>query len=174
MSQLFADITVLSMEQATVLPYLTYRLAAEGMKVIRVEHPERPDPNRFVGTDVLGEEAMNSYFLPNNVGKKAITLNLGSDEGKAVLKDLIVTLAVDVFACNQLPRNYEKLGIGYEQLRAIKDDIIWVGMTGFGPDSNEAAYDPILQARAGIMDLTGEHDGTPQVWGPASRAMGRS
>ncbi|HUS70867.1 MAG TPA: CaiB/BaiF CoA-transferase family protein [Anaerolineae bacterium] len=174
MSQLFADVTVLSMEQATVLPYLTYRLAAEGMKVIRVEHPERPDPNRYVGANVLGEEGMNSYFLPNNVGKKAITLNLGSDEGKAVLGDLIVELDVDIFACNQLPRNYDKLGIGYEQLRAIKDDIIWVGMTGFGPDSNEAAYDPILQARAGIMDLTGEHDGAPQVFGLPMADLGAS
>jgi crotonobetainyl-CoA:carnitine CoA-transferase CaiB-like acyl-CoA transferase len=174
MSQLFADVTVLSMEQATVLPYLTYRLAAEGMKVIRVEHPERPDPNRYVGANVLGEEGMNSYFLPNNVGKKAITLNLGSDEGKAVLRDLIVELDVDIFACNQLPRNYDKLGIGYEQLRAIKDGIIWVGMTGFGPDSNEAAYDPILQARAGIMDLTGEHDGAPQVFGLPMADLGAS
>ena len=174
MSQLFADVSVLSMEQATVLPYLTYRLAAEGMKVIRVEHPERPDPNRYVGANVLGEEAMNSYFLPNNVGKQAITLNLGSDEGKAVLRDLITVLDVDIFACNQLPRNYDKLGIGYEQLRAIKDDIIWLGMTGFGPDSNEAAYDPILQARAGIMDLTGEHDGAPQVFGLPMADLGAS
>jgi formyl-CoA transferase len=162
------------MEQATVLPYLTYRLAAEGMKVIRVEHPERPDPNRFVGANVLGEEAMNSYFLPNNVGKKAVTLNLGSDEGKAVLRDLLLKLDVDIFACNQLPRNYEKLAIGYEQLRAIKEDIIWVGMTGFGPDSNEAAYDPILQARAGIMDLTGERDGAPQVFGLPMADLGAS
>jgi crotonobetainyl-CoA:carnitine CoA-transferase CaiB-like acyl-CoA transferase len=174
MRQLFADITVLSMEQATVLPYLTYRLAAEGMKVIRAEHPEHPDPNRYVGANVLGEEGMNSYFLPNNVGKKAITLNLGSDEGKAVLRDLILVLDVDVFACNQLPRNYDKLGIGYEQLRAIKDDMIWVGMTGFGPDSNEAAYDPILQARAGIMDLTGERDGAPQVFGLPMADLGAS
>lgn len=174
MNDLFTDITVLSMEQATVLPYLTYRLAAEGMRVIRVEHPERPDPNRFVGSNVLGEEAMDSYFLPNNVGKKAITLNLGSDEGKAVLRDLILVLNVDIFACNQLPRNYDKLGIGYEQLRAIRDDIIWVGMTGFGPDSNEAAYDPILQARAGIMDLTGERDGAPQVFGLPMADLGAS
>jgi crotonobetainyl-CoA:carnitine CoA-transferase CaiB-like acyl-CoA transferase len=174
MNDLFADITVLSMEQATVLPYLTYRLAAEGMEVIRVEHPERPDPNRYVGANVLGEEGMNSYFLPNNVGKKAITLNLGSDAGKAVLRDLIVELDVDIFSCNQLPRNYEKLGIGYEQLRTLKDDIIWVGMTGFGPASNEAAYDPILQARAGIMDLTGERDGAPQVFGLPMADLGAS
>jgi len=174
MSQLFSDMTVLSMEQATVLPYLTYRLAAEGMKVIRVEHPERPDPNRFVGSNVLGEKGMDSYFLPNNVGKKAISLNLAGDEGKAIVRDLILELDVDIFACNQLPRNYEKLGISYEQLKAIKDDIIWVGMTGFGPDSNEAAYDPILQARAGIMDLTGERDGPPQVFGLPMADLGAS
>jgi crotonobetainyl-CoA:carnitine CoA-transferase CaiB-like acyl-CoA transferase len=174
MSQLFSDITLLSMEQATVLPYLTYRLAAEGMRVIRVEHPERPDPNRFVGSNVLGEKGMDSYFLPNNVGKEAITLNLAGDEGKAVLRDLILRLDVDIFACNQLPRNYEKLGISYEQLKAVRDNIIWVGMTGFGPDSNEAAYDPILQARAGIMDLTGERDGPPQVFGLPMADLGAS
>jgi crotonobetainyl-CoA:carnitine CoA-transferase CaiB-like acyl-CoA transferase len=174
MRELLAEITVLSMEQATVLPYLTYRLAAEGMEVIRVEHPEHPDPNRFVGADVLGEKGMDSYFLPNNAGKKAITLNLASEEGKAVFRDLITELDVDVFACNQLPRNYAKLGIGYEQLRAVKEDIIWVGMTGFGPDSNEAAYDPILQARAGIMDLTGERDGAPQVFGLPMADLGAS
>jgi crotonobetainyl-CoA:carnitine CoA-transferase CaiB-like acyl-CoA transferase len=174
MKDLFTDITVLSMEQATVLPYLTYRLAAEGMQVIRVEHPERGDPNRLVGSNVLGEEAMDSYFLPNNVGKKAITLDLRGEEGQAVLRDLILGLDVDVFATNQLPRNYEKLGIAYEQLSAIKEDIIWVGMTGFGPESNEAAYDPILQARAGIMDLTGERDGAPQVFGLPMADLGAS
>jgi crotonobetainyl-CoA:carnitine CoA-transferase CaiB-like acyl-CoA transferase len=174
MKKLFTDVTVLSMEQATVLPYLTYRLAAEGIQVIRVEHPERGDPNRLVGSNVLGEEAMDSYFLPNNVGKKAITLNLRGEEGRAVLRDLILKLDVDVFATNQLPRNYAKLGIAYEQLSAIKEDIIWVGMTGFGPDSNEAAYDPILQARAGIMDLTGERDGSPQVFGLPMADLGAS
>jgi crotonobetainyl-CoA:carnitine CoA-transferase CaiB-like acyl-CoA transferase len=174
MKKLFTDVTVLSMEQATVLPYLTYRLAAEGMQVIRVEHPERGDPNRLVGSNVLGEEGMDSYFLPNNVGKKAITLDLRGEEGRAVLRDLILKLDVDVFATNQLPRNYEKLGIAYEQLSAIKEDIIWVGMTGFGPESNEAAYDPILQARAGIMDLTGERDGAPQVFGLPMADLGAS
>jgi crotonobetainyl-CoA:carnitine CoA-transferase CaiB-like acyl-CoA transferase len=170
----FTDITVLSMEQATVLPYLTYRLAAEGMRVVRIEHPERPDPNRFVGSDVLGEKAMDSYFLPNNVGKKAITLNLRDDVGKAVLRDLVVKLDVDIFACNQLPRNYGKLGIGYEDLKAIKEDIIWVGITGFGPESNEPAYDPILQARSGLMDLTGEPDGPPEVFGLPMADLGAS
>ncbi|MDE3091281.1 MAG: CoA transferase, partial [Chloroflexota bacterium] len=53
----------------------------------------------------------------------------------------------------------------YETLRAVKPDLIWVGITGFGPDSNEAAYDPVMQARAGFMDLTGERNGTPLVFG---------
>ncbi len=174
MKDVFTDITVLSLEQATVLPYLTYRLAAEGMRVIRVEHPQWPDPNRLVGSDILGEEGMNTYFLPNNVGKKAITLNLRGEEGQAVLRDLILKLDVDIFASNQLPRNYTKLGIGYEQLKAIKEDVIWVGITGFGPESNEAAYDPILQARSGLMDLTGEKDGPPQVFGLPMADLGAS
>ena len=163
--ELFKKTTVLSMEQATTLPFLTYRLAVDGMNVIRVEHPQRPDPNRFVGDNVLGEEAMNSYFMPNNVGKKAITLNLADDEGKEILKDLIRKMNVDIFATNQLPRNYVKLGIDYETLRDVKKDIIWLGITGFGPTVSEAAYDPILQARAGLMDLTGEKDGDPMVFG---------
>lgn len=174
MKGLFTDITVLSMEQATVLPYLTYRMAAEGMRVIRVEHPQWGDPNRLVGSNVLGEEGMNAYFLPNNVGKRAITLDLRGEEGQGVLRDLILKLDVDIFCSNQLPRNYAKLGISYEQLKAVKEDIIWVGMTGFGPESNEAAYDPILQAKAGIMDLTGERDGSPQVFGLPMADLGAS
>ncbi|MFQ5612166.1 MAG: CaiB/BaiF CoA transferase family protein [Anaerolineae bacterium] len=159
------NITVLSLEQATTLPFLTYRLACDGARVIRVENPKRPDPNRFVGRRVLDEDGMNSYFLPNNCGKEAITLNLGSEEGQAILRELIVSLEVDIFACNQRPRSYARLGIDYEALRAVKPDLIWVGITGFGPDRDEAAYDPILQARSGLMDLTGEPDGPPTVFG---------
>jgi crotonobetainyl-CoA:carnitine CoA-transferase CaiB-like acyl-CoA transferase len=76
------------------------------MNVIRIEHPERPDPNRFVGRDVLGEKGMNTYYFPNNV---------------------------DIFATNQLPRNYPKLGVDYERLKSIKENIIWMGVTGVRP-----------------------------------------
>lgn len=171
---LFDDITVLSLEQATVLPFLTYRLAQEGMKIIRLEHPKFGDPNRFIGSNILNEEGMNTYFLPNNCGKMAITLNLRTPEGQKILRQLIETLNIDIFACNQLPRNYPKLGIEYETLKKIKPDIIWVGITGFGPNSNEAAYDPVLQARSGIMDLTGERDGDPQVFGVPIADLGTS
>jgi formyl-CoA transferase len=59
-------------------------------------------------------------------------------------------------------------------LKKIKDDIIWLGMTGFGPQSNEAAYDPVLQARGGLMELTGEKGGSPQVMGIPLPDMGAS
>ncbi len=172
--QLFKNITVLSLEQATVLPYLTLRLAEDGAQVIRLEHPIYGDPNRRVGDDILKEDRMFSYFLSINAGKKALTLDLGTPEGQKILKELILKLKVDIFATNQLPRNYAKLGIEYEMLKKIKEDIIWLGMTGFGPLSNEAAYDPVLQARGGLMELTGEKGGTPQVMGIPLPDMGAS
>jgi formyl-CoA transferase len=162
---LLAGVTVLSLEQATTLPFLTYRLACDGARVIRVENAERPDPNRFVGHDVLGEPAMRSYFLPNNCGKEAITLNLGHPDGQALLRALIAKLGVDVFACNQRTRSYARLGIEPQRLLAVKSDLIWLGITGFGPDHDEAAYDPVLQARAGFMELTGDAGGPPTVFG---------
>jgi crotonobetainyl-CoA:carnitine CoA-transferase CaiB-like acyl-CoA transferase len=171
---IFKDLTMLSLEQATVLPYLSYRLATDGVKVIRLEHPVYGDPNRMIGENRLGEERMNSYFMAINAGKKAITLNLGEAQGQDILKELIKALKVDIFAANQLPRNYEKLGIDYEVLKAAKPDLIWVGLTGFGPESNEAAYDPILQARGGLMELTGEAGEDPQVLGVPLPDMGTS
>jgi len=172
---LFKNITVLSLEQATVLPYLTYRLAMDGCRVIRLEHPVYGDPNRLVGDPFLpGEERMNSYFMAINAGKGALTLNLAEPGGQELLLRLIRELHVDIFATNQLPKNYKKLGIDYETLKSAKEDIIWLGVTGFGPESNEAAYDPILQARGGLMELTGEPKGTPQVVGIPLPDMGTS
>jgi len=172
--EFFKNLTVLSLEQATVAPYLTYRLAQDGMNVVRLEHPVYGDPNRFIGENVLNEKRMNSYFLTINSGKKALTLNLADPQGREIFKKLIQQLKVDIFVTNQLPKNYEKLGIAYELMKEIKPDIIWLGLTGFGPDSNEGAYDPILQARSGLMELTGEADGEPQVTGIPLPDMGTS
>ena len=128
----------------------------------------------MIGENILGEEKMNSYFLCINAGKEAITLDLTEPEGKELFLKLISELNVDIFTTNQLPRNYQKLGIGYSNLKEIKDDIIWLGATGFGPDSNEPAYDPILQARSGMMELTGEPGGDPQTIGIPLPDMGTS
>lgn len=172
--ELFKDTTILSLEQATTLPYLTYLFAQDGMNVIRVEHPVYGDPNRMIGENYLKEERMNTYYLCINAGKRAITLNLGDEKGQEILRNLMTTLKVDIFATNQLPRNYVKLGIDYENLKGIKSDIIWLGITGFGPEINEAAYEPVLEARSGLMDLTGEPDGDPQSLGIPLADMGTS
>ncbi len=172
--EIFKNITVLSLEQATVLPYLSYRLAMDGANIIRMEHPIYGDPNRRVGENRLNEDRMYTYFLTINCSKKAITLDLGTPEGREIFRDLLIKLNVDIFATNQLPRNYPKLGIDYETVKSIKPDIIWVGLTGFGPDSNEAAYDPILQARSGLMEVTGDKEGPPYVLGVPLPDMGAS
>ena len=97
---LLSDITVLSLEQATTLPFLTQRLARDGARVIRVEAPLRGDPNRYVGRNLLDEEGMASYFLPNNCGKQALTINLGHPEGRSLLHEVTAALRVDIFATN--------------------------------------------------------------------------
>jgi len=162
---ILSGIKVLSIEQAAVLPYLTYRLAQDGIEIIRLENPEFGDPTRQAGNKVLDEERMNAYFFQWNAGKKAITLNLRTEKGREILKKLIKALNIDIFATNQLPSNYQKLGIDYETLKKVKKDLIWLGVTGFGPESDERAYDPILEARSGLMEVTGERDGSPQVIG---------
>ncbi len=169
-----AHLTVLSLEQATVLPYFTYRLVYDGARVIRMEHPVYGDPNRLVGEPLPGQERMNQYFLCINAGKKAITLNLAEPEGQKLLERLIQELEVDVFATNTMPNKYHKLGIEPERLRAIRPELIWLGVSGFGPEHPEAAYDPILQARGGLMELTGEPQGEPQVMGIPLPDMGAS
>lgn len=171
--ELFRSLTVLSVEQATALPFMTLRLAQEGMRVIRVENPPHGDPNRWVGPEVIPspdgapghEPAMNAYFLPNNLGKESITLNLGAPEGRELLHRLVRELPVDIFATNQRPSSNKKLGLDFDGLRQLKPDLIWVGITGFGMQHEESAYDPIIQARAGFMELTGEPDGDPMVFG---------
>jgi crotonobetainyl-CoA:carnitine CoA-transferase CaiB-like acyl-CoA transferase len=170
----FKNLTVLSLEQATVLPYLTFRLVHDGVRVIRLEHPVYGDPNRLIGENVLGEDRMNAYYLCINAGKEAITLNLADPEGRNLFYQMVKEMNVDIFATNQLPKNYMKLGIDYDTLKVLKPDIIWLGVTGFGPNSNEGAYDPILQARAGLMEMTGEGSGDPQVLGIPLPDMGTS
>ncbi|MCX5804795.1 MAG: CaiB/BaiF CoA-transferase family protein [Proteobacteria bacterium] len=172
--EIFKNVTMLSLEQATVLPFLTYRLSLEGTKVIRMEHPVYGDPNRRVGENRLNEDRMYTYFLAINCNKKAITLDLSAPEAQDIFKKMLIDLNVDIFATNQLPKHYKKLGIDYETVSKIKENIIWVGLTGFGPESNEAAYDPILQARSGLMDITGDRNGPPYVLGVPLPDMGTS
>ena len=158
------NINVLSVEQAAALPYCTWRLAVEGANVVRVE-PLWGDPNRKVGNKVIDEEGMNAYFMSVNAGKKGISLNLGTPQGQEILGELIDKLNIDIFSCSQIPNNYKKLGIDYERISSIKSDIIWIGISGFGPGRSEPAYDPMIQAYSGIMDTNGEPNSPPLRFG---------
>ncbi|CAI07268.1 CaiB/BaiF CoA transferase family protein [Aromatoleum aromaticum] len=162
--------TVLSMEQALSMPYATLRFAQLGWRVIRLEStPSRGglpgDPNRYIGANVVDDDR-RTYFIAPNVGKEAIAINLKEPDGQALLRRLLVELDVDVFCCNTVPRRYEQLGIDYETLSRTKPDLIWAGISAMGPDYPDApGYDPVLQAMAGYMELTGDADGPPTLAG---------
>ncbi len=162
--------TVLSMEQALSLPYATLRFAQLGWRVIRIESTPAGDglpgdPNRYIGARVLDDDR-HSYFIAPNAGKEAIALNLKAPQGQALLRKLLVALDVDIFCCNTVPRRYAQLGIDYDTLAAAKPDLIWAGISAMGPDyPNAPGYDPVIQAMAGFMELTGPGDGPPTLSG---------
>ena len=162
--------TILSLEQALSLPYATLRFAQLGWRVIRIESTPTGqglpgDPNRYVGSRVADDDR-RSYFIAPNVGKEAIALNLKDARGKEVLKRLIRTLDADVFCCNTVPSRYQALGIDYATLAAVKPDLIWAGISAMGPQVPDApGYDPVIQAMAGYMEVTGDPKGPPMLTG---------
>jgi crotonobetainyl-CoA:carnitine CoA-transferase CaiB-like acyl-CoA transferase len=158
------------MEQALSLPYATLRFAQLGWRVIRIESTPSGeglpgDPNRYIGGKVVDDDR-RSYFIAPNVGKEAIAINLKDPKGQELLRKLIVDLDVDVFCCNTVPKRYKQLGIDYESLSAAKPDLIWAGISAMGPEYPDApGYDPVIQAMAGYMELTGSADGPPTLSG---------
>ncbi len=162
---------ILSLEQALTLPYATQRFTQLGWRVIRIESPSEDgrgrggDPNRYIGEDT-GLDDLHSYYIAPNIGKEAITLNLKEREGRELLKTIIRRLEVDIFLCNTLPKRYKQLGIDYENLHEANPNLIWCGISAFGPDCPErAGYDPALQAYLGYMFLTGEPERDPMLCG---------
>ncbi|MFZ2649266.1 MAG: CoA transferase [Burkholderiaceae bacterium] len=162
--------TVLSLEQALSLPYATLRFAQLGWRVIRIEATPSGeglpgDPNRYIGGRIADGDR-RSYFVAPNVGKQAIALNLKDERGRRLLLHLIRELGVDVFCCNTVPARYAALGIAPAALRAHKPDLIWAGISALGPQYPDTpGYDPVLQAMAGYMEVTGARDGPPTLAG---------
>ena len=164
--------TVLSMEQALSLPYATLRFAQLGWRVIRIEATPSGaglpgDPNRYIGSRLAGGgDDRRSYFVAPNVGKEAIALNLKDARGRALLARLIRGLDVDVFCCNTVPARHAGLGIDAATLRAARPELIWAAISALGPEHPDTpGYDPVLQAMAGYMEVTGARDGPPMLTG---------
>jgi crotonobetainyl-CoA:carnitine CoA-transferase CaiB-like acyl-CoA transferase len=130
-------------------------LGAEVIKVERIGGEEtRRNPPIVRGQSV--------YFTVYNRGKKSICLDTRQDEGKAVLRELVAKS--DIVLENFRPGTMDKMGFGYEALKAIKRDIILVSVSGFGqygPYRDRPAFDPLGQAMSGLMALTGSPVGQP-------------
>jgi crotonobetainyl-CoA:carnitine CoA-transferase CaiB-like acyl-CoA transferase len=163
--------TILSMEQALSLTHATLRFVHLGWRVIRLESTPMGegvppgDPNRHIGACVH-DEGRRSYFIAPNVGKEAIALNLKDPRGREILHRIIRELEVDVFCSNTLPGRYRELGIDYETLSALRPELIWAGISAMGPEHPDTpGYDPVIQAMAGFMEVTGFADGPPTLTG---------
>ncbi len=152
------------------MPYATLRFVQLGWRVIRIEALGAGkglpgDPNRYIGKRVVDDDR-RSYYVAPNVGKEAIALNLKSEDGRQVLKRLVKELDVDVFCCNTVPERYKGLGIDYATLSSAKPDLIWAGISALGPEYPDVpGYDPVVQAMAGYVELTGDPNGTPVLCG---------
>lgn len=155
----FADLT-----WAGAGPFSTKVFADFGAEVIKVESATRVDPVRLGGPFRDGIAGVNrsGYFASRNTGKRSVALNLKSADGLAVVRDLIRT--ADVVSNNFGPGAMDRLGLGYEECRAIKPDIIHLSMPMYGEDgplSNLLGVGMTISAVSGMMSLTGYAGGPP-------------
>ncbi|MBC8458307.1 MAG: CoA transferase [Deltaproteobacteria bacterium] len=164
-------VRVLGLEQYIAGPDCTMWLADQGAEVIKIERPGSGDPRRNYLPAVEDNSGNKAYggFEVFNRNKKSLTLNIQSEKGKEIFKEIVKH--ADVVVENMAPGTVEKLGLGYDTLRDINPRLIYAAISGFGrldelkgPYSKWPAFDPVIQAMAGIMDQIGEADGPP-LWG---------
>jgi CoA:oxalate CoA-transferase len=145
--------------------YSTLILADQGADVIKIERPIRGDDSRHM-TPVIGRTS--APFMALNRNKRSVVLDLRTAGGLQAAKDL--TARADVLVENMRPGKLASLGLGFEDARAARDDIIYCSMSGFGqtgPLSQRPAYDVVIQARTGMMSITGEAGRQPVRIGPS-------
>ena len=131
-------------------------LADFGAEVIKIEVPEKGDMVRHWDNVVNGEGSVHFWVNPN---KKSLTLNLKDIKGKEILNKLI--LDADIFLENFSPGSIDRLGYDYKNVKAMKKDIIYVHTSGYGQDGpykSMKAFDGLIQAETGIMEMTGSKE----------------
>ncbi len=161
MTQAFEGIRIIDFTQVLAGPFAAMQLALLGAEVIKVEQPDIGDQTRGLmnAGDDLG---MSPSFMGMNLNKRSITLNLKSDEAKEIVRRLVET--TDVVIENFKAGTMERMGLGFDELKQIKPDLIYCSLTGYGqsgPKAGEAAYDGAIQASSGMMSQTGHPETGP-------------
>ena len=160
-------IKILDLSRILAGPWATQLLADYGADVWKIERPGVGDDTRHWGPPFLkdrngAETAESAYFLSANRGKRSVTLDITSESGQAAIRKL--ALEVDVLVENYKVGGLEKYGLDYAALSKLNPQLIYCSITGFGqtgPDASLAGYDAMVQARGGLMSITGERDGLP-------------
>ena len=155
-----AGIRVLDLTSSLAGPYCTEILSALGAEVVKVERPgEGDETRRWSGPAWDGDGPL---FLAANAGKRSLALDLTAAEGRAALLELAAR--ADVFVQSLRSGTAERRGLGYDAVRERNPDIVYCTIGAYGrtgPLAAQAGYDPLIQAAAGIMSVTGEPDGPP-------------
>ncbi len=157
-------ITVLDFSHVLAGPYCTMLLGDRGADVIKIERPGSGDDTRAWGPPFLGGES--AYFLSINRNKRSLTLNLKSAEGLRIARELAAKS--DVVIENFSPGAMARLGLDYPALSAGHPGLIYCSLSGYGqtgPDRNLPGFDVVVQARGGMMGLTGPVEGPPSIVG---------
>ena len=147
-------------------PFATMLLGDLGAEVFKVERPGVGDDTRGWGPPFVGSET--TYFFSVNRNKKSVVLDLQSEEGRALARTLC--LRCDVVVENFRHGYMDRIGLGYDALRAERPDLIYCSISGFGqtgPYRDRAGYDVPIQAMGGLMSITGEPDRPPVKTGVA-------
>lgn len=167
MAKALEGLTIIDLSHVLAAPFCTMILADLGADVIKVEPPIGDDSRAF-GPFVAEKDdpaiKQSGYFISINRNKRSTCVNLKTDAGRAVLRDMITR--ADVVVENFRPDTMDKLGFGYEQLKAINPAIIYCSICGFGHDAlpeyaSTPAYDMVAQASSGLMSITGPIGGPP-------------
>src|SRR3990172_1068975 len=165
MAGALSHIRVLDLTRYYAGPWATQILADMGAEVVKVERPQEGDVTRTFGPpfakDKNGHETKeSSYFLGVNRGKKSVTIDISTQEGQSIVRQLAANC--DVLVENYIVGTLQRYGLGYEDVKAIRPDIVYCSITGYGQDGpyrDRAGFDPIIQAMSGFMSINGVPDG---------------
>jgi crotonobetainyl-CoA:carnitine CoA-transferase CaiB-like acyl-CoA transferase len=168
-------VTVLDASRVLAAPFCGMQLGDLGADVIKVERPGAGDQTRGWYPPTYGddEDGESAYYLSINRNKRSITLNLASEDGREVFRDLAGV--ADVLIENFRVGKMEEWNLGYGSLKAENAGLVYAHISGYGewgPDAEEPAYDIMMQAQGGMMSITGENGGPPIRVGAAIADLG--